>query len=131
MARLRKPRPWAPAESAWVALYGSERLKRCVAEGIPAAALYREERLAREEPAWRYVREGESVLNAMNPPLEAFDLLDDCRRLWPEAKLQYVERETAEGLVEAAYVCTRGREGRTILWFIELPRPEATRIGKE
>lgn len=131
MARLRKPRAWLPEEQAWAALYGSERLRRCVEEGIPAAALYREERLAREEPAWRYVREGETILNPMNPPLEAFDLLDDCRRLWPESKLMYVERETAEGLVAAAYVCTREREGRTILWTIMLPRPEATRVGKE
>lgn len=131
MARLRKPRAWLPEEVAWVALYGSERLRRCVTEGIPAAALYREEVLAHVEPGWRYLREGETILNPMNPPMEAFGLLDVCRRCWPDARLMYLERETAEGLIEAAYVCTRDREGRTIVWKEELPRPEATRVGKE
>jgi hypothetical protein len=132
MAKLRESRKWTPAESAWVAAHGSERLRRCVSEGIPAAAVYREERLAHEAPGWRYLREGERLGYVMNPPLEAFVFLDLCRAAWPEAKLEYLEREDPEaGVIEAAYVCTLVREGRPIVWREELPRPEATRPGKE
>jgi hypothetical protein len=134
MAKLRESRKWTAAESAWVAEHGSERLRRCVSEGIPAAAVYREERLAHEAPGWRYLREGERLGYAMNPPIEAFKFLDRCRLVGglPGIKLAYIEREDVEaGVIEAAYVCVGDREGRPIVWREELPRPEATRPGKE
>lgn len=69
---------------AWVTDHGSDRLKRCIAEGIDCVSCYRDERLTKERPGWRWERDvpGESS-DPRNPPDEAFTLLDQARQTLP------------------------------------------------
>lgn len=82
-------------QKRWIAEHGSDRLRRCVAEDIECYAIYRDERLAVERPGWLWrtdVRgEGDEP---RNPPLEAFALLDEARKVVPEAALRYWTIET-------------------------------------
>ena len=75
--------------AAWIGAHGSERLRRCVAEGIECATAYCDERLAAERPGWQWDRDGEDGA-PRNPPAEAFDLLDEARATAPNAKLGYL-----------------------------------------
>lgn len=75
---------------AWAKQHGSERLKKCIAEGIEHDAIYRDERLAIERPGWRWEREvpgGDD--EPRNPPLKALKMLEKARETDPEAKLVY------------------------------------------
>ncbi len=74
---------------AWIAAHGSERLRRCVAEGIECAAAYRDERLALERPGWEWDTDGED-LEPRNPPEAAFAVLDEARETAPEARLSHL-----------------------------------------
>lgn len=69
----------------WIEHHGSDRLKRCVAEGIDCAACYRDERLAKERPGWRWTAKIDGEYNdPRNPSEEAFALLDQARATLPE-----------------------------------------------
>jgi hypothetical protein len=90
----------------WIEEHGSERLRRCLAEGIEHGAIYRDERLALERPGWRWL---EKVVGdtdeARNPPEEAFAVLDEARKIEPAAKLRYyklIRRYTDAQLDEVA-----------------------------
>lgn len=72
----------------WIAAHGSERLKRCLAEGIECRAAYRDERLAAERPGWVWADgSGGEVDAPRNPPAESFTVLDEARKTDPSAKL--------------------------------------------
>lgn len=77
---------------AWIAEHGSPRLQRIVTEGfLPTSAnVYRDERLAIERPGWRWARNvpGESS-DAKHPTDEAFALLDEARKVDPDAELAW------------------------------------------
>lgn len=75
--------------TAWITACGSERLRRCAAEGIECEAIYRDERLALERPSWRW--EGKVPGEAgepRNPPESAFALLDEGRKTASDAVLK-------------------------------------------
>lgn len=70
--------------AAWAGQHGSERLRRCVREGIECGAVYRDERLASEYPDWEV--DGSHMPNWVeprNPPAEALELLDKARASLP------------------------------------------------
>jgi hypothetical protein len=76
----------------WIEAHGSERLKRCLAEGIECSASYRDERLAAERPDWQWYDEVSGVYDEpRNPPVEAFAMLDDARKFDPAAKLIHIK----------------------------------------
>ncbi len=92
---------------AWIEAYGSVRLKRMLQEGIDHRGVYLDEWLAKERPGenrktfldrwiayerpgwkWSYSLDAE-LTPSRNVPLEAFDVLDEARKLEPDAKLWY------------------------------------------
>lgn len=79
---------------AWIAANGSDRLRRCIAEGIECAAVYRDERLALERIGWVWLNSlrGDTT-DPRNPPASAFDLLDEARKACPIAKLQFYKAD--------------------------------------
>lgn len=90
----------ARAEMAeWVAAHGSARLKRCLAEGINCESAYRDERLALERPGWRWSGACPGEYDDPRNPSDAdFALLDEARKMAPDASLVYwtVEHEHDE-----------------------------------
>lgn len=79
--------------SDWVTAHGSQRLKRCLSEGINCGSCYRDERLAFDRPGWRWERSVAGKYNdPRNPTDEAFELLDSARATLPsgtESRLVY------------------------------------------
>ena len=76
----------------WISQYGSERLKRCVDEGIKHNGIYISERMARDYPGWvLYSDHTGTTIEPINPTPEAFALLDEARLHCPNAKLQWVK----------------------------------------
>lgn len=74
----------------WIEDYGSDRLKRCVAEGIKHNGIYVSERMARDYPGWMlYEDHSGSTNDPINPTAEAFALLDEARLVCPDAVLQW------------------------------------------
>lgn len=89
----------AAERAAWINQHGSDRLRRCLAEGIECRAIYRDERLAFERPGWCWsVKVEGEYTEPRNPPEEAFATLDQARAMEPEAKLVRweVEHEHSE-----------------------------------
>jgi len=75
---------------AWIESHGSRRLKRLASEKIEHAAVYRDERLALERPDWQWEsRVSGKTSEPRNPPESAFGLLDEARKIDPEAVLQH------------------------------------------
>jgi len=87
--------------AVWAAEHGSERLRRCLAEGIKCAAAYRGERLAAERPDWEWAGPLPGDWDEPhNPPLEALDLLVKGRKVDPACQLRawrYVEGADDDG----------------------------------
>lgn len=83
-------------KAAWIEAHGSNRLRRMAKEGIECQAVYRDERLALDRPGWRWLEDvhGENK-EPRNVPEEAFAILDEARKVDPEAELDYwvVEHE--------------------------------------
>jgi len=81
---------FAEERDDWISDHGSERLRRCLAEGIECTAAYRDERLEVERPGWEWLDDTCYGLDdPRNPPADAFELLDKARLCVPEAKLRY------------------------------------------
>jgi hypothetical protein len=112
--------------AAWVEAHGSERLKRCLKEELECMAAYMDERLALERPKWRWSAKVEGDYEEpRNPPLEAFEVLDEARKTEPGAELVYwtVERdndddddEDREKYEWAGYVAVGTFLGREIVY---------------
>jgi hypothetical protein len=78
----------------WVRAHGSERLRKCVEEGIECRAIYYDERLAHEMPGWRWdTWEGLESDTPRNPPLSALQLLEDAQKSSPDVELRYIRLE--------------------------------------
>ena len=73
----------------WITDFGSNRLQRCMAEGIECQKIYDDERLAAERPGWEWDTCGEDH-KAIDPPDKAFALLDEARKTAPNATLGYM-----------------------------------------
>lgn len=74
----------------WIEQHGSIRLKRLVQEGIKHDAVYADERLSADRAGWCYY--GNAVgefCDAINAPIEAFDVLDAARTTASDAQLSY------------------------------------------
>ncbi len=88
----------------WILTHGSERLRLCFEEDIDCEAAYRDERIEAERPGWWWDSGlSGSSKDPRNPPIEAFDVLREARKLEPEAVLYfhtengfYVEDEDGE-----------------------------------
>lgn len=79
----------------WIQQHGSDRLKKCVAEEIECTAAYRDERLSMERPGWTWYNEAKGASESpRNPPVEAFDVLAEARKLEPSAEMFF---HTVEG----------------------------------
>jgi len=88
----------------WINANGSSRLKRATAEGINCDAIYRDERLALDRPGWCWYSDCDGKSDhPRNPPDEAFEVLDEARKVEPTAKLQYHVIEAAEMEDENGY----------------------------
>lgn len=78
----------------WIAAHGSDRLKRCLAEGIKCNGIYRTERIAADAPGWEYhSRLDGDDYDPVNPPAYAFELLDKAREQYAEAVLRFWKRD--------------------------------------
>lgn len=74
----------------WIRQHGSERLQRMLKEELPVNTVYHEERLAMDRPGWKfYSNVLGSTSDPINPPMKAFELLDEARKVDPESYLQY------------------------------------------
>lgn len=74
----------------WIKANGSRRLKRLVEEGIEHNQVYMDEWLTKERPGWRWSSTTPGFAEFPgNYPEEAFDILDEARKLEPKAKLCY------------------------------------------
>jgi hypothetical protein len=87
---------------AWIAEHGSPRLQRLAAEEIECENVYLEERLALERPGWAYDSDvrGEAK-DTRNSKQEGLDLLDEARKIAPDAKLvwwviEHVHNDTCD-----------------------------------
>jgi hypothetical protein len=87
----------------WISEHGSQRLRRCVSEGIECGAIYRDERLAAELTGYRWDDiDLPDWDEPRNPPERAFALLDAARAsagdLADNVELQFctLEPETDE-----------------------------------
>lgn len=70
------------ARLAWTQHHGSERLRKIERLGLlgQSDAVYRDERLAKELPGWRwYDEESDELRNILNPSMEALDALENAR----------------------------------------------------
>lgn len=77
-------------KESWIQEHGSARLKRMYEEEIECEAVYQDERLAIELPGWYwYANVPGKVLEPRNVPEEAFAVLDEARKILPEAELKY------------------------------------------
>lgn len=76
--------------SGWIELNGSDRLKKCSAEGIQCDAIYRDERLASERPGWCWYDQCVGASDApRNPDSEAFEMLEDARKFDAESEMYF------------------------------------------
>lgn len=74
----------------WIDQHGSPRLKNCIKEGIKCDGAYYSERLQAEYPNWvKYSALEGTTKDPINPPDEAFALLEEARKEIPSAVLQY------------------------------------------
>lgn len=88
--RLEADRVVDEERQSWIEEHGSDRLRRCAAEGIEHDAIYRDERLALERPGWSWYDDVDGrTCEARNPPGETFALLDEARKTEPAAQLRY------------------------------------------
>lgn len=84
---------------AWIVNNGSSRLRRMTLEKIACDSVYREERLAKEYPGWRFdyaIADNNATYdNPRNCDDDDFALLDEARKTFPDAKLEFckIERE--------------------------------------
>ena len=82
----------AVKRSAWIAANGSDRLQRLTAENIEHDAVYRDERLAKDRPSWKWYSEVPGQYgDPRNCPAEAFNVLDEARKSDPAAKLVWIK----------------------------------------
>lgn len=98
----------------WIATHGSARLKRLAKEGIEAAAVYRDERLALERPGWSWGG-GDDGLDPRNASEEAIDLLDRARATAPDAVLRYHRKAVYNDGVSGYLKCWATFLGRPIV----------------
>lgn len=119
LAKAEAEKRQAAEVAAWAAANGSDRLRRCVAEGIECRGVYRDERLAKEYPGWRF--DGSSLPNwnePRNPPAEALELLDKARASlpadWTDADRQLAELAFWERKVEDGYGDTERHTGYVV-----------------
>ena len=114
---------------AWIRAHGSARLRRCLEEGIAHMGIYRDERLAAERPGWAWDTEGSNE-DPINPPEEAFAMLDEARKTAPDAKLtllkieEETDDETGEVTREASesFAAVSDFLGRGIIYGRMIPR---------
>jgi len=106
----------------WIGENGSDRLQRLLAEAIEHDAVYYDERLAADRPGWRWYRDVPGRIDEpRNPPADALALLDEARRIAPDAGLQYYvidDDETGE-MLETGYVAADDYLGRQIVFGAE------------
>lgn len=78
---------------AWITSNGSSRLKRMVQEKIACDSVYREERLAKDYPGWRFdytIADNDAKYDEpRNCDDDDFVLLDEARKTFPDAKLEF------------------------------------------
>lgn len=109
---------YAMDRDAWIRGYGSRRLKLILAEGFAATsdAAYRDERLRKERPGWGWSEPGGRRLGTMseprNPPMAAFTLLNEARKVAPDAQLHYLDRKA----LGRRYIATSPFLGRVAVY---------------
>lgn len=83
------------ARDEWIRTHGSDYLRRLLDAGQPVGDLYQTERLAVERPGWSFG--ATSYGSTMSPPTVAeLDLLDEARKIEPEAQLAIFWRPGAD-----------------------------------
>lgn len=114
--------------AAWIEAHGSPRLRRLLAEEIEHEAVYRDERLALERPGWRWdTITGTQQHEPRNAPDSALDLLDEARKLAPDARLVYWtvdeapddEYEDVSRVAVRGYTCEAKFMGSTIVFRVD------------
>lgn len=115
----------------WITAHGSDRLKFCFAENIDCETAYRDERIISDRPGWWWDSGLRGSSKApRNPPIDAFDVLKEARKVQPDATLYYhtedgfyVEDEDGERTGEEVekwrgYVAEATFLGKTIVFGI-------------
>lgn len=66
----------------WIRDHGSERLQKIVRLGLlgKSAAVYRDERLVRDRPGWRWLHDDDDVRDALNPTMASLNALEAARK---------------------------------------------------
>lgn len=107
--------------SVWVEAHGSERLKRCLAEGIEFGGAYRDERLSLERPGWSWDADTQGKdSDPYQPDVDDFRLLDECRDVDPRCELRYWKIEEDDNGFETwdGFVVTSVFLGRKIVYGV-------------
>lgn len=77
--------------AAWIVSYGSDHLKRLIAEGIRCNVTYFAERMARERPGWEdYDKICGIEVDIRDADPAWLDALDEARKTVPDAKLGWL-----------------------------------------
>lgn len=108
----------AAIDMSWVEEFGSEELKRCIAERVDCLELYQDERLLIERPGWVWrenVKGYGDKPRFMGPCM--FSMLDDARTFDPEAKVIFWSFTEDTG-TNCRYVVTASFLGRQILYGV-------------
>ena len=88
----------------WINSNGSDRLKRCLIEGIECNAAYRSERLGKEATGWVYYDDiPERADDPRNPPEEAFALLERARQIIPDARLVWLDSKQYAAIADCPW----------------------------
>lgn len=92
--RKRQDEQQRQERAEWIKAHGSNRLKRLLEEKIECEAVYLDERLAVERPGWVWYNDLPGhTKDPRNPPESAFVVLDEARKVDPDAYLQFYAEE--------------------------------------
>jgi hypothetical protein len=105
----------ASIRDAWIREHGSERLRWLLDEGMELEAVYRDERLELERPGWVWSAQVDGDgRDPRNPPIEAKAILDEARKLEPEAELRWLVVEHEHDDCEDEDECPRYESTRYV-----------------
>lgn len=95
----------------WIRDHGSERLQKIVRLGLlgRSEAVYRDERLVRDRPGWRWLHDDDDVRDALNPNMASLNALEAARK-------------TVHDSVDLVYLVTATHKGPALM---------ATFLGRE
>jgi len=113
VAREAAEKAHAVERATWIAEHGSERLKKCVAQGFAHGGIYDSERLAHDLPGWElWSAVAENKTNSViNPDEASLDALIEAKAKWPQGDVRLLS-------VWYSSRCDEDREYTTVLMMV-------------